>query len=80
MPRDASAHLGLARAVRQLREQRGLTQEHLAYEAGLTVASLARLEGARVNPSWNTVRGIARALEVPLSDLAALADELDRGT
>ncbi len=77
MPRDAPAHLGLARAVRQLREQRGRTQEHLAYEAGVTATSLARLESGRVNPSWATVRGIARALDVPMSELAALADELD---
>jgi transcriptional regulator with XRE-family HTH domain len=43
----------------------------------VTATSLARLESGRVNPSWATVRGIARALDVPMSELAALADELD---
>lgn len=60
----------LARALRHLREQRGLTQEDVAHKAGLTVTAVARVERGRTDPAWSTVRRIARALEVSLAEIA----------
>jgi transcriptional regulator with XRE-family HTH domain len=57
--------------LRRLREERGLSQEALAYQAGLTAGSLARIELGQASPAWSTVRQIARALDVSLVDLAA---------
>lgn len=65
---------GLAQAVRLLRLRKGLTQEQLAHRAGLTTASLARLEGARTNPGWKTLVALAAALEVGVADMADLAE------
>jgi len=60
----------LGAAVRRLRESRSITREVLAFHAGLTTGSLARIELAQSVPGWDTVRGIAKALEVSLVELA----------
>ena len=71
-------HQGLARAVRQLRNERGLSQEELAHRAGLTAGAVNAIEGARRNPTWGTVQAVAAGLDVSLADLAALSEKLDR--
>jgi transcriptional regulator with XRE-family HTH domain len=57
--------------LRRLREEHGESQESLAYRAGVTSGSLARIELGQASPAWATVRDIARALDVRLVDLAA---------
>jgi len=64
----------LGRAIRRLREDRGLTQEELASRAGTTFGTVSRLESAKSAPAWATVRALAGALEV---DLHGLADAID---
>jgi transcriptional regulator with XRE-family HTH domain len=68
----------LGKAVRQLREQRGASQEALAYEAGVTSGTLSLIERGLSNPTWGTVKGIAAALEVSIAELAALSLKLER--
>ncbi|HTW42511.1 MAG TPA: helix-turn-helix transcriptional regulator [Solirubrobacteraceae bacterium] len=63
--------LALAAVLRRLRVERGSTQEALAYRAGITTGSLARIELGQATPAWTTVRRIAAALEVTLVELAA---------
>ena len=67
--------VGLGRAVRALRVERGQTQEDLAHAAELTTAALARIERGEVNPSWATVRRIASGLQVTVAIIAVAADE-----
>ncbi len=69
----------LGEAVRQLRSQRGMSQEDLAHEAGITISTLSLLERGRSNPTWATVRGIAAALGVSMSEIALRSDKLSRG-
>jgi transcriptional regulator with XRE-family HTH domain len=52
-----------------------MSQESVAREAGLTVGSFARIERGEANPSWTSVRRILDALELSLSELAAVLDE-----
>jgi transcriptional regulator with XRE-family HTH domain len=66
----------LGRAVRQLRGERGLTQEQLAHAADLHPTWISQLEGGNKNPSWASVARLAVALGVRLSELAALSEEL----
>jgi transcriptional regulator with XRE-family HTH domain len=73
LPGDIDADL--ARALRALREQRGRSQEALAHEAGLTLRTLQRIERAQSNPTWSTVRRLARALGVSLTELAGTIEE-----
>jgi transcriptional regulator with XRE-family HTH domain len=65
----------LADALRQLRTERGDTQEDLAHKAGLTVAAFARIERGHANPTWTTVRRLAGALDI---SLAALGETVER--
>jgi DNA-binding XRE family transcriptional regulator len=51
-----------------------MTLEGLAHEAGITTTTLVRIEGEQTNPTWTTVRRIARALDVPMADLGRLVD------
>jgi transcriptional regulator with XRE-family HTH domain len=60
----------LAAAVRRLRLQRGVTQEHLAFEAHVTVSVLSRVKRGVANPHWTTIRRITAALGVSLTELA----------
>ena len=65
----------LGKAVRELRTKRGTTQEDLAHEAGITPKTLSLIERGEANPTWGTLRGIAEALNVSMTDLAKLADK-----
>jgi transcriptional regulator with XRE-family HTH domain len=64
----------LGRAVRRLREERGLTQEELASRAGTTFGTVSRLESAKSAPAWWTVRKVAEALGVSIAELAAAVE------
>ena len=63
----------LGKAIRQLRSERGVSQEALAYEAGVTSGTLSLIERGLSNPTWGTVKGIAAALDVSIADLAKLS-------
>jgi len=60
----------LAATVRRLREERGVTRDALAFEAGIAVGSLAGIELAHSSPSWDTFKRIAAALDLPTGQLA----------
>jgi transcriptional regulator with XRE-family HTH domain len=78
MPRTPKPDPALAAAVRGLRENSGLTREALAYNAGITIGSLARIELAQASPGWDTVRRIAGALDVSISRLAAAIEAAEQ--
>jgi transcriptional regulator with XRE-family HTH domain len=50
----------------------------LAKKAGITPNMLSLIERGEGNPSWVTVRGIAAALDVPVSTLAKAAEGLEQ--
>lgn len=53
-----------AAKLQQLREKSGLTQLELSAKAGLHRHSIARFEQGLREPSWASVRAIAKALGV----------------
>ena len=68
---------GLGRAIKQLRTERGLSQEEIGLRAEIHPTWISHIESGRNNPAWGSVRRIAAALGVKLSELAALAEALD---
>jgi transcriptional regulator with XRE-family HTH domain len=78
MGRPEQPQPALGNAIRELRAKRGVSQEDLAHDADVTTSTLSTIERGRSNPTWGTVKGIARALDVSLAELAALAEKLDR--
>ncbi|MHC9064027.1 helix-turn-helix transcriptional regulator [Nitrospira sp. CMX1] len=59
----------LAKRLKELRAQKGLTQLQVAKKAGLTLAYIGRLETGHYDPQLSTLRKLARALGVTASDL-----------
>jgi transcriptional regulator with XRE-family HTH domain len=55
--------------VRRLREERQLTQERLAEQAGLHMTDIARIETLRRDPGIKVVVKIAHGLDVPTAEL-----------
>ena len=70
MPPTSAPDPALARVLRRERVRLGKSQEALAHEARVTVATLARIEREHANPTWTTVRRIAAGLGLSLVDLA----------
>lgn len=68
----------LGQAIRELREKRGLTQEAVAHEAGVTASTFGLIERGHSNPTWATVGDIAAALGVSVVDVAKLAKKFGR--
>jgi transcriptional regulator with XRE-family HTH domain len=60
----------LATVLKRLREDHEMTQEDLAFTAGITVSALSRIERGLNSPGWMTVKRITSALEVSWMDLA----------
>ena len=59
----------LANRVRALRLERGLSQEDLAFEAGIDRTYQSQIERAIGNPSLRVLCAIAKALDVDLLEL-----------
>jgi transcriptional regulator with XRE-family HTH domain len=60
----------LATVLRQLRAKRDMTQEDLAKSAKVTRSYIALLErGHKKNPSLAIMKKLARALDVPVTEL-----------
>jgi len=78
MRRSDQPQPALGKAIRQLREKCSLTQEALAQDAGVTVGHMSMIERGHSNPTWGTVKGIAKALGVSMGDLAKFADDLEQ--
>jgi transcriptional regulator with XRE-family HTH domain len=64
-------HVALGRAIRELREQRGFSQEDLAHEAGMHRTYVGGIERGERNVSFANIVRLANALQVPTSLLFA---------
>lgn len=74
MPKAATPQEGLARAIRELRAARGMSQEDLSAAAEIDVRMLRRIE-AGANPTLATLRSLASALDVTLVELVEMIEE-----
>jgi transcriptional regulator with XRE-family HTH domain len=68
----------LAALLKRLREERDVTQEQLAFDAGVTVSTLSRIERGLNSPGWATVTRIADALSVSMAELAGQLEQAHR--
>ena len=59
----------LAKKVKKIREEKQFTQEQLAFESGLSLSQIARIETARINPTISTLFRIIRTLEISPKEL-----------
>jgi transcriptional regulator with XRE-family HTH domain len=66
-PLDAMPHVG--RAIRALRQGKGMTLQELATAAGVSVGMLSQIERDRANPSLRILSQLRTALGAPISAL-----------
>jgi transcriptional regulator with XRE-family HTH domain len=78
MRRSDQPQPALGKAIRQLREERGTTQEALAQEAGITVGHMSMIERGHSNPTWATVKSISHGLGVSVVELAGLVEQIEK--
>lgn len=67
----------LARALRSQRERSRVSQEDVAWRAGLSVAAYARIERGKANPTFETVVRIAGALCMSVVELMQLRAHIE---
>jgi DNA-binding XRE family transcriptional regulator len=68
----------MATCVREVREQRGMTQAALAAKAGISREYLTRIESGRYDPRISVVVKIAEALRVRVDELVGGSGKLLR--
>ena len=71
---EAQALQRLAQIIRRARAAAEMTQEDVAFAAGVSVRHYQELESGRLNPSFLTLRAVAAATGTTLAKLAANAD------
>ncbi len=72
-------HAALGNAIRQLRQQAGLSQEQLAEQASTDLTQIGGLERGTRNPSYSTLLRVATALRTRVGEIVTLADQFADG-
>ena len=65
----------LAKVLRRLREEQGLSQQILATRAHMGMSNLSRIETGDSSPAFSTVVGLAAALGVSMVELVQLVED-----
>jgi transcriptional regulator with XRE-family HTH domain len=55
--------------LKKVRKAKGFTQENLAYESGIALSQIARIETLRTNPTLSTIFQLIRTLEISPKEL-----------
>lgn len=69
MPLESDIKIRFGRRVRELREARHLSQEELAFRAGLHRTYVSSLERGERNVALLNIERLAKALDVDICDL-----------
>jgi transcriptional regulator with XRE-family HTH domain len=69
-------HAALGDAIKQLREQAGLTQEQLAELVETDLTQVGGLERGVRNPSYEMLHRLAKGLKVGVGEMTTLADQI----
>ena len=74
MAERSATHAAFGRAIRELRRDRGISQEQLGYDSGLHRTYVGGIERGERNPSLTNILRIAEALGVQPSELLAVTE------
>lgn len=61
----------ISKRIRMFRKERGLSRRLLAYLSGVPIHHLKSIEKRKIRPHVETVKKIAKALEISLFDLTS---------
>jgi len=68
--------MNIGSAIREIRKEKGISQENLALKCGLSRAYIYRLEAGINSPTIKVLEKIAIILNVKVSDIVLKAEEL----
>lgn len=63
--------MSICRLLRNLREEKGLSQQRLSEMAGISRSGLRHIESIQISPTLYSLLKLSAALEVDLSELLA---------
>jgi transcriptional regulator with XRE-family HTH domain len=66
---DEEGLILLAKRLKEIRAEKGISQEELAYRSELTLSQIARIETIKINPTISTLFKITRTLDISPSEL-----------
>jgi transcriptional regulator with XRE-family HTH domain len=76
----STAHAAFGQAIRELREEQGISQEAFAMKCGVDRSHYGGMERGERNPSLTSVFKIAKALGIRPSQIHARAEQLQTPT
>jgi transcriptional regulator with XRE-family HTH domain len=79
VPALSQDHAAFGAAIRELRSERGISQEEMAYRSGLNRGYYGDVERGERNVSYANILKISRALEVSASHVLLRAEDLSAG-
>ncbi len=65
----ATPELAFAKALREIRAERGISQEEVGFESGYHRTYISMLERGKMNPSLRTILSLASVLDVPAAEI-----------
>jgi transcriptional regulator with XRE-family HTH domain len=77
MPLEEDIRARFGRRLRELRRERGLSQEELAFRAGLHRTYVSSVERGERNVALINIERLARALEIDMCDLFPRTSDSD---
>lgn len=78
MAADPAFQVAFGLAVKRRRHELSLTQEQLSLRSELHQRWISNVETGKRNPSYASLRRLAAGLDLPLSDLIARAEQVER--
>jgi transcriptional regulator with XRE-family HTH domain len=72
----STAHAAFGQAIRELREEQGISQEAFAMKCGVDRSHYGGMERGERNPNLTSVFKIAKALGIRPSEIHARAEQL----
>lgn len=69
MSKPSQVHQKIANRIRDIRKEKGITQEDLAFKAGVNRAYIGYIERGERKPSVDILAKIAKVLHVDLKSL-----------
>jgi transcriptional regulator with XRE-family HTH domain len=69
MSKTSQVHKNIAKKIKDIRKDKGISQEDLALKAGLNRAYIGYIERGERKPSVDTLAKIVKALRVALKSL-----------
>lgn len=58
-----------AKRFKEVRKEAGYTQTQLAFESGISLSQIARIETGKINPTISTVFALAKTMEIEIAEL-----------